>query len=294
MSDDRELLLIAEQAVEATAPMLAIRSGPSYSMKGDRDPVTESDLRIEAAVRLFLSKETPEIPFLGEEGGGDSGSGTFWALDPIDGTANLLRGIPMFAISLALVRDGTARVAVVDAPALGERFTARAGRGTKLNGNRVWAASTDRIEKAVVGLGDFAVGETPLAKSMLQLAATGLFAKFAFRVRLLGSAALQLAWLAAGRLDVGLTFSNKAWDVQAGALLAREAGAEVYDGDGTDHCLASGFTLASTPGLKVRVLELVSAAMRAAQRLDGERIGAPRSRDLEDEPRLEIALASSQ
>ena len=228
--------------------------------KGDRDFATGVDLRIESAIKSSLADATPEISFLGEEGGGLQ-AGARWVLDPIDGTINFAKDIPLCTISLALVIGGQPVLGIVDAPFLGERLIARQGAGAYLNGARIWVSEVESIHEAVVGVADFKVGAGAQAENRVHLAMLAQLARESLRVRMLGSAALDLAWLAAGRLHATVMLSNLPWDVTAGLLLVREAGGLVYDYDGSRHDDRSRCTIASVPSLLAPISSIVRDAM---------------------------------
>jgi myo-inositol-1(or 4)-monophosphatase len=226
--------------------------------KGDRDLVSAVDLSVEGRLRDFLGQRTPEIGFLGEEGGSAGRSADIaWVLDPIDGTVNFVRGLPLCAVALALVDRGRPVLGVIDLPFLGSRYSAMANEGAYLNDVRLVVRSTETLSEAMVAIGDFAVGPDSEKRNRLRLQVVSEVASVALRVRMLGSAALDLAWLAEGKLDATIVLSNKPWDVAAGVIIAREAGATVTDIDGSDHDLSSTATLAAPPALISEVLALV-------------------------------------
>jgi len=260
-STANQLLLMAGAAVDHAARLLV--HGRSHLggliAKGDRDYASRVDFQIEDAIRKALAGAGQDIPFLGEERGGTLRAPLLWVLDPIDGTTNFIKGSPLCAISLALLGDGQPIFGIVDLPLLGERYVARAGAGAYLNGTRLHIPETDRLADAVVGITDFAVADDRSTENPIHIALLAQLAPRALGVRAHGSAALDLAWLAAGHLGASVMLSNRAWDVSAGVLLAREAGALTYDWDGSEHRVDSRFTIASAPSLKSRLLELVAA-----------------------------------
>jgi myo-inositol-1(or 4)-monophosphatase len=267
--DRVEALLAAERAVSAGARMLG--QGRSHVgaliAKGDRDFATAVDVAIEEAVREILAEELPGIPFLGEEeGGARLEEGVLWVLDPIDGTVNFMHGSPLCAISLALVEDGQPTLAVVDLPLMGERYVAARGAGAYLNGQPIAVSPVDRLHDAAVGMADFSVGSEAEEENRVHLELVRALAVQALRVRVHGSEAVDLAWLAAGRVDATLMLSNLPWDVSGGVLLVREAGGVVFDRDGEPHTVSSQYTLASTPGLVDPLVTLVGRAITAGSR----------------------------
>ena len=161
--------------------------------KGDRDMVTEVDYAVEQAVRDFLTRETPEIAFLGEEEGlTHTGSGLMWALDPVDGTANFLHGIPLCAVSLGLIDKNIPTLGVIDLPFLDTRYTAVEGTGARANGAEINASHTRDLDAAIVSIGDYAVGTGAQERNRPRLALTHELAARVQRVRMFGSAAIEM------------------------------------------------------------------------------------------------------
>jgi myo-inositol-1(or 4)-monophosphatase len=262
-------LLAAERAVDAGAEM--IRRGHAHHgamiAKGDRDYATAIDIAIERAIRERLREADPQIAFLGEEEGlSPAEAEALWILDPTDGTVNFSKGSPLCGISLALVEGGEPTLGIVDLPLMGERYLARQGFGAFSNGSRIQISETAALRSAMIGFADFAVGAKSAGENALHLEIMRLLALETLRIRAHGSASLDLAWLAAGRLDATLMLSNLPWDVSAGVLLVREAGGEVYDLDGSDYSIGSTFTIASTPPLKDPLLTLIQGIL--AERAD--------------------------
>jgi myo-inositol-1(or 4)-monophosphatase len=249
------------QAADIAADMMRTRRPTTLTEKNDRDLVSDVDLAIERQVRVHLADASPGIGFLGEEEGQASGpaGGWMWTLDPIDGTSNFAHGIPLCATSLALLHDGRPVLGVIDAPFLGLRYHALDGHGAYAGDVRMAASSTDRLRDAVVAVGDYATGPRADHKNQQRLALTIQLAPRVHRVRMIGSAALDLAWVAEGRLDAAIMLANKPWDTAAGVLLAREAGAAVVDIDGTAHRFDSAATIAGSVALISQLLPLIQA-----------------------------------
>jgi myo-inositol-1(or 4)-monophosphatase len=225
--------------------------------KSDRDIVTDVDIKVEQEVRAYLRRLTPECGFLGEEEGQSGDDEYTWTLDPIDGTSNFAHGVPLSAVSLAPVRDGRPIVAEITAPFLDLHYSAVTGQGSFVNGNRMRASRTSELSKAIVSIGDYAVGADAEAKNQRRLRLTTILAERVERVRMFGSAALDLAWVAEGRTDASVILANKPWDTAAGVLLAREAGAAVLDSVGEPHTFQSLDTIVTCPGLADAVVSLV-------------------------------------
>jgi myo-inositol-1(or 4)-monophosphatase len=264
MSDLSTLLPVAQAAVDSAAELVRTHPVGALTPKGDRDYATEVDIAVERSVREFLAGQTPGIGFVGEEeNAAATDANEWWALDPIDGTVNFAHGLPLCAVSLALIRDGRPALGVIDIPFLRARYWACEGEGAHNEQGRLHVRKIDRLDDAVLAIGDYAVGPTADKRNQVRLRLTKLLAGRALRVRMLGSAAIDLAWLAEGRVDASVTLSNHPWDVAAGVIVAREAGADVLDHDGTEHTIASAATIAATPGVRDTVLDLVRAAIAA-------------------------------
>ncbi|MFC5067000.1 inositol monophosphatase family protein [Flaviflagellibacter deserti] len=209
------------------------------SVKGPSDFVSIADKRAEDTLRAELSKARPDAGFLLEESGeiiGRDPSQRF-IIDPLDGTTNFLHGIPQFAVSVALERNGTVVAGVVFNPITDELFTAERGQGAFLNDRRIRVAARIKLNDCVVGTGvphrgkgDHELFSRELRKVQADVAG----------IRRMGAAALDLAWVAAGRLDGFWERNLKAWDIAAGILLIREAGGYVSDLDGRDEMLERG------------------------------------------------------
>jgi myo-inositol-1(or 4)-monophosphatase len=229
------------------------------SLKGPANFVTAADRRAEDILRTELMKARPGYSFIGEEGGkevGEDGTHT-WIVDPLDGTTNFLHGIPQFAISIGLQRDDTIVAGLVYNPITDELFTAERGKGAFLNDQRLRVAGRQRMGDAVVACGLPHMGRGDLKHflkefSLVQERVAGL--------RRFGSAALDLAWTAAGRLDVYWERNLSSWDMAAGILLVREAGGYVSDCDGRDAMLVTGDIVAGNETLQRELISLLRAA----------------------------------
>ncbi|MGL4340770.1 MAG: inositol monophosphatase family protein [Rhodoglobus sp.] len=243
-----ELHDAARQAVDLGVSLLHSISPGVRTAKTDRDFATEADFLIEKAVKQLLSELTPQIPFVGEEYGGNT-SGTYWCLDPIDGTLNYSRGIPLHGISLALVVDDIPTLGEIALPSLGERY-ATGANGPTLNDAPIHVRGVSTLSEAVVCIGDFSTGKGSIIKNHTRLATITTLANQVQRIRMLGSAATDLAWLAAGRIDAVIVHSNNTWDMAAGVALAQQAGATITTLEGTTYSTKSPSLLAVAPGLK--------------------------------------------
>lgn len=252
------------EAVTLASRIATSRPTTAITPKGDRDFASDVDFAVEDAVRAFLRQETPEIPLLGEERGLDGPNTEWmWTLDPIDGTVNYVRQVPLCAVSLALLRKGKPVVGVIDLPLLNQRFHAAVGEGAFANNVRLHASKTSMLADALVSIGDYAVGDDAEQRNVPRVELTKALLAHVQRIRMLGSAAIDLAWVASGQLDASVMLSNNPWDVMAGSIIAQEAGAEVLGLDGESHSVTSTATIAVSPSLVGPMMELVQAAASA-------------------------------
>ncbi len=228
------------------------------SIKGPGNFVSAADHRAEAILREELAKARPGYGFLGEEGGLIPGSDKThtWIVDPLDGTTNFLHGIPQFCISIGLERQGTMIAGVIYNPIADELFTAERGKGAFLNDQRLRVAARRDLTEAVFacglphrGRGDLALFRTEFAA--IQDKVAGL--------RRFGAAALDLAWVAAGRVDAYWERDISPWDIAAGLLLVREAGGFVTDVDGKDTMMQTGSIVAGNETMHHELLKLLGA-----------------------------------
>jgi myo-inositol-1(or 4)-monophosphatase len=218
------------------------------SRKGPADFVSAADRRAEEVIRAELHRARPDYGFLMEESGETRGRDPQhrWIVDPLDGTTNFLHGIPLFAISIALERQGRLQAGLVYNPISDELFTAERGGGAYLNDHRLRVAARSNLAEAVVATGTPHIGRGDHGLFLRELAA--LMPRVA-GVRRCGAAALDLAWVAAGRFDGFWERDLSAWDVAGGALLVREAGGFVSDLDGGDAMLNAGHIVAGNEAI---------------------------------------------
>ena len=192
------------------------------SSKGPADFVSQADIKAEKTLRDALHKARPGYSFLMEEGGEvETGSDHRWIIDPLDGTTNFLHGQPFFAVSLGLERRGELIAGVIYNPATEELFTAEKGRGAYMNDRRIRVAGRKRMDECVIATGIPALNRTGHGASLYRQ--RDLMNRTA-GVRATGSAALNLAWTAAGRFDGYFEEGLQPWDVAAGMIMVREAG----------------------------------------------------------------------
>ena len=226
--------------------------------KGVNDFVTEVDINAEQEIIYHLQKAYPDHAILGEESGllGSEDAEYRWIVDPLDGTTNFIRGLPHYAISIACVYRGKLEHAVVLDPVRREEFTASRGRGAQLHGHRIRVSALTSLEGALLGTGipfkDHCDDKiVPYSKSIEVLAAQ------CAGIRRAGAASLDLAYVAAGRLDAFWEIGLAPWDIAAGALLVREAGGLVADIDASDNYMESGNIVCGNPKCFKAVLQTV-------------------------------------
>jgi myo-inositol-1(or 4)-monophosphatase len=227
------------------------------SLKGPANFVSAADRKSEQILRVELAKARPGYGFLGEEGGRQDGTDAThtWIVDPLDGTTNFLHGIPQFAISIALEREGTIVAAVVYNPANEELFLAERGKGAFLNEQRLRVSARRRLNEAVVACGLPHLGRGDLALFRKEF---GIVQEKVAGLRRFGAAALDLAWVAAGRFDAFWERGLESWDMAAGLLLVREAGGFATDLDGSDAIFAKSEIIAGNEAIHREILSLIT------------------------------------
>jgi len=260
-----DLLPIAREAVAMGSRIIHSRPFDHVTAKTERDLVTDIDLAVEDALRTFLQAEAPHVGVLGEEHGHTGPTDLWWALDPIDGTTNFARGIPLCAVSLALVSDTTSVLAAITLPFLGVDYHAVRDEGAYAGTRRLHTSPVTDVADAVISIGDFAVGEDAATKNAVRIALLTRLGATAQRIRMIGTAAIDLAWVAEGKLDATIILSNMPWDTMAGALLVHESGGLVLDLDNTPHTSASTATIAVTAGLRQVVVNTLHQSFEDTQ-----------------------------
>jgi myo-inositol-1(or 4)-monophosphatase len=231
------------------------------SLKGPANFVTAADRRAEETLFQELGKARPGYSFLGEEGGAREGADKThrWIVDPLDGTTNFLHGIPQFAISIALEREGSVIAGLVYNPATDEMFMAERGKGAFFNEQRIRVAARKRLADAVVACGLPHHGRGNIALNRRETAA---MQNEVAGLRRFGAAALDLAWIAAGRLDGYWEKDAHPWDTAAGLILVREAGGFVSDCDGGDDIFGKGQIVAGNEAIHREILRVLQAAAK--------------------------------
>ena len=228
------------------------------SQKGPGDFVTHADKRTEQILVEELSKARPGYGFLGEEGGGVEGKDRThrFIIDPIDGTSNFLHGIPHFAISIALEREGQLVSGLIYNPVTDEMFTGEKGSGAFLNNKRLRVATRKEMAPSLFATGLPFLGRAGQARS---LAETGAVMALSSGIRRMGSAALDLAYVAAGRFDGFWERGIHIWDTAAGIVLVREAGGIVSDFAGRTDGLQGDQIVCANEHLHPQLLKLLNS-----------------------------------
>ncbi len=226
----------------------------TITTKTKNDFVSEVDRAAEQVIIDTIRKAYPDHAILAEETGRQEGNEYQWIIDPLDGTTNFLHGFPQFAVSIALVHKGKLDQAVVYDPISQDLYTASRGGGAQLNGRRIRVTQRKGLEGALLGTGFPFKRQDLLDPYMATFKA--LFPDTA-GIRRAGSAALDLAYVAAGRLDGFWEFALNPWDVAAGALLVQEAGGLIGDFSGGHDYLETGNVVAGNPKMFKAILQTI-------------------------------------
>jgi myo-inositol-1(or 4)-monophosphatase len=242
-------------AVKAARRAAAVINRASFDLdrvgvteKQHNDFVTDVDKAAEEAIIEVLQKAYPTHAFLGEESGTTGNvndeSEFVWIIDPLDGTTNFMHGFPQYAVSIALQQRGVITLGVVYDPVRNDLFTAEKGAGAFLNDKRIRVRKLDRIAGALLGTG-YKNGSPKALDEYLKM--YGLMAERCHGVRRAGSAALDLAYVASGRLDGFYEKNLQPWDIAAGSLLVTEAGGIAGEFNGESNYMNTGHIIAASP-----------------------------------------------
>jgi myo-inositol-1(or 4)-monophosphatase len=255
------MLNIAVRAARKAGGIISRASldGAPLNVRSKRvnDFVTQIDQAAEEAIIGIVKHAYPDHGFLAEESGATGAAGEYrWIIDPLDGTTNFIHGFPQYAVSIAVEQRGTLMHAVVYDPTKNELFTASRGRGAFLNDRRVRVSKCEKLADALIGTG-FPFKEMKRARLYLHQLKNAM--EGSAGVRRAGAAALDLAYVACGRLDAFWELGLSPWDMAAGALLIQEAGGLVGDLDGEPGFLESGDVCAATPRIFPALLKSLKA-----------------------------------
>ena len=229
--------------------------------KGHNDYVSDADHAAEKAIINCILKHYPDHAILAEESGAQGESDTVWIVDPLDGTTNYLHGFPVFAVSIGVQVNGRMEHGVVYDPMRQELFTTSRGQGAQVDGRKIRVSGQKQLERALVGTG------FPFRQADIQvepyLSMLGKVVCNTSGVRRPGAAALDLAYVAAGRLDAFWETGLCSWDLAAGSLLIREAGGIISGLDGSESFLESGHVLCGTPKIYAGLAKLCATEIKA-------------------------------
>ena len=229
--------------------------------KGHNDFVSSADLAAERAIIDVIHKHYPDHAILAEESGIHGESDHVWIIDPLDGTTNYLHGFPVFAVSIGLQIKGRLEHAVVYDPMREELFTASKGEGAQLDGRKIRVSGNKDMDRALIGTGfPFRHANVEMDPYLSML---GKVVKNTSGVRRPGAAALDLCYVACGRLDAFWETSLQTWDLAAGTLIIREAGGIVSALDGAENHLETGHVLAGTPRIYRGLAKLCAKEIKA-------------------------------
>lgn len=250
----------ARQAGEIIVRHMDLIDRLKITAKSSHDYFSEVDIKAEQTIINAIHKAYPEHGILAEESGVQDGDNDFiWIIDPLDGTSNYLHGFPFYCVSIALQIKGRIEHGVIYDPLRHECFAASRGRGARLNDRKIRVSKQTSLSASLLGTGvpfrDLALAQRyfPTFEAMLGKCAG---------VRRTGSAALDLAYVASGRLDGFWEFGLQPWDIAAGSLLIREAGGLISDVHGGDDFLKIGDVVAGTPKVFKSLLQTISPALK--------------------------------
>lgn len=256
-----ELLRVAMKAVDA-GEAVALRhfdysKKPSYTFKKHHEIVTKTDVEVNRVIIKMLKHLTPDIPVISEEGGdiGCEQAATIdeaWVLDPIDGTSNFTMRLPLWGISLGLVRKGENVLGVIALPALKQRYHAIKRKGAWFGKKRLHASDAKKLQE---GTGLLCYGYTDGQRAR-GLKALHDFSLISRTVRRLGAAVIEAAWVASGRADYAILHGAKPWDLAAGTLLIREAGGKVLTPEGKEWKIGDENVIFTAPGLAREIVQI--------------------------------------
>jgi myo-inositol-1(or 4)-monophosphatase len=258
VADLRQLGAIAAGVLTECEPEFTAGIGAAEEVtKGIGDYATAVDLALERRISAALVDRTG-LGVHGEEfGGAELSTGMVWVLDPVDGTANFSQSIPLTGINLALLIDGVPKLGLTWLPLLDQRFMAVEEGPVTRNGIALPPLTPGRIGQTVVSFGHVgaAGGRYPTG---YRVALFHAVASRALRIRIMGTSALEFAWVASGVFSAAVSFGNKAWDTAPGACLVRAAGGAVMDLGGRPHGLDSPSMVAARPGVAEELLEILA------------------------------------
>ncbi len=227
-----------------------------YRQKSPDDFVSEADIAVEEVIKEILT-QAKDVAWRGEETGGVKNAERYWLVDPIDGTANFIRGVPVYAVSIALMEKGVPVVGVVYFPERDEMFYAMVSKGAYLNGKRIYVSGRSQLSGSIIATG------FPFRKKHLFGDYTRVFTTlypYIGDLRRMGAAAIDLAYVAAGIFDGFFEFGLSPWDIAAGMLLVKEAGGSIYTFLGND-IWKTGNIVAGSPVIASDIKHMINMAI---------------------------------
>ena len=238
-------LEFAKKIARIAGEMMLAAKTQAYdvSLKSKNDYVSDIDLAIEKRLKTEIQKQYPDDEILGEEYGTEGENSRRWIIDPIDGTTNFVHEIPFYCVSIAFENDGVLEVGVIYAPENDEMFFASRNNGAFLNDTKLCVSLKKELDSTIVATG-FVTNKQSISLSS-NLALFNTMTAKTRGIRRLGSAALDLAYVAAGRLDGFWEFDLSPWDIAAGIIIVEEAGGKISQIDGNSHHLLSDSILAT-------------------------------------------------
>ncbi len=257
--DARRLDIAIKAAKAAGERVCSFTADLEVEFKGPRDVVTAADLASQELIVQMIRAVFPDDAIVAEEGLFEVPKSGYWVVDPLDGTVNYSRGLPLYGVSIAYVdAEGQLRVGAIYLPEFDELYWASLGGGAFLNGRRISVSDTETIEHALVNISDFNTGPEDHREhyNHLKMEAIRRVHGHCMRTKNLSSAAVELAWVACGRLDAYLMVFCHFWDAAAGTLLIREAGGRVIDLSGVPLAADSTLVLTSNDALHDRLMEV--------------------------------------
>lgn len=228
--------------------------------KSPNDYVTEIDQQAEREIIHIIRKAYPQHAIIGEESGKTTGKDYTWIIDPLDGTRNFIHGFPHFAVSIGILYKDKIEHGVIYDPVRQELFSATRGKGARLNDRRIRVSKNIRLENCLLGTG-FPFRHAP-AHLEAQLKVLQTLVPLCGDIRRAGAAALDLAYVACGRLDGFWELGLKPWDIAAGALLIKEAGGLVCDTEGGEAYLKNGNTIGGNLKIVKQLLKVIQGPMK--------------------------------
>lgn len=254
-------VMAAHRAGDTLAKKMVNLAKLKIEKKGHNDFVSDADIAAEKAALSVIQKHYPEHAILAEEGGIQGESDTVWIIDPLDGTTNYLHGLPVFAVSIGVQVNGRMEHAAVYDPSRQELFTASRGQGAQLDGHKIRVSSRTALEDSLIGTG-FPFRD-PDMDTRPYLDMLSKIMKNTTGVRRAGAAALDLCYVAAGRLDAYWETGLHPWDLAAGSLIIREAGGIVSGLDGSENFMETGHVLTGPPRIYSGIAKLCATEIKA-------------------------------